>query len=64
MSRFIRLREVMTQTGKTRSAIYEGMAEGSFPKCFKIGDRAAAWLESEIEGWKREKLHAAGKELA
>ena len=62
--RFIRLSEVMAQTGKSRSAIYEEMADGRFPKCFKIGDRAAAWLESDIEGWKSAKLQAAGKELA
>lgn len=62
--RFMRLSEVLTETGKSRSAVYEEMASGTFPKSFAIGERAVAWLESDIEAWKRTKLQAAGKEFA
>jgi prophage regulatory protein len=61
--RFLRLKQVMDETGQTRSSIYAGMATGDFPKAFNIGARAVAWLESEVEAWKRSKLQAAGKQL-
>jgi prophage regulatory protein len=46
--RLLRLREVMERTGKSRSAIY---AEPGFPRKVKIGKRAVAWREDEIEAW-------------
>jgi len=27
------------------------MSEGTFPKNVSLGDRAVAWVESEIEDW-------------
>jgi prophage regulatory protein len=62
--RFLRLREVMQETGKTRSGIYEGMSDGTFPRSFQIGARAVAWFENDIENWKRTRLQAAGKVAA
>jgi prophage regulatory protein len=62
--RFIRLPEVMTQTGMTRSSIYAEMGLGQFPKSFQIGSRAVAWDQEEIEAWKLMKLRAAGREVA
>ncbi|WP_375752885.1 AlpA family transcriptional regulator [Vibrio sp. HN007] len=49
--RFLKLKEVMQKTALSRSAIYRKMDEGSFPKTISLGDRAVAWLESEIEEW-------------
>jgi prophage regulatory protein len=37
--------------GLAKATIYLKMKEGSFPKNFKIGARACAWLESDIEQW-------------
>ena len=62
--RFLRLPEVMEETGQRRSSIYAGMEAGTFPKSFKIGERSVAWLEDDIEAWKRAKLQAAVQELA
>ena len=62
--RFFRLEKVKDETGERRSSIYAGMAEGTFPKCFKIGPRAVAWFEQDIDEWKRAKLEAAGRSLA
>ncbi len=47
--RMIRLPEVMLKTGLGRSSIYKKMSEGTFPKCHKIGERAVAWFEHEID---------------
>ena len=47
----LRLKEVKHRTGASRSSIYQWMDDGSFPRNYKIGRRAVAWLESEIDEW-------------
>lgn len=42
---------VEAMVGLRRSAIYERVAEGSFPAPLKIGRRAVAWRRSEVEAW-------------
>ncbi|PMI42830.1 transcriptional regulator [Vibrio cyclitrophicus] len=49
--RFLKLKEVMQKTALSRSAIYRKMDVGEFPTSISLGDRAVAWLESEIEDW-------------
>ncbi|AYF17727.1 AlpA family transcriptional regulator [Vibrio parahaemolyticus] len=49
--RFIKLKEVMKKTALSRSAIYRKMSEDAFPKSVNLGDRAVAWVESEVDGW-------------
>lgn len=49
--RLIRLKEVLDSTGIGRSTIYKYIAEGLFPKPVSLGNRAVAWLESEIQDW-------------
>lgn len=51
IDRLLRRKEVENLTGRGRSAIYEGMAAGTFPKPVKIGARAVAWPESVIRNW-------------
>ncbi|ODS04418.1 uncharacterized protein VSF3289_03557 [Vibrio scophthalmi] len=54
--RFLKLKEVMQKTALSRSAIYRKMNEGTFPKSVNLGDRAVAWVESEVEEWMEECL--------
>ena len=54
--KFIRLPVVIQLTGYCRSAIYEKMAAGTFPKPVKLGPRAIAWLSSEVESWMDERI--------
>ncbi|WP_210448043.1 AlpA family transcriptional regulator [Vibrio crassostreae] len=49
--RFLKLKEVMQKTALSRSAIYRKMDEGSFPKSVSLGDRAVAWVDTEVEDW-------------
>ena len=49
--RFKKLPVVCNKTAKSRSAIYKAIKEGKFPKPYKIGDRAVAWLASDIDAW-------------
>ncbi|MCI9689792.1 AlpA family transcriptional regulator [Vibrio parahaemolyticus] len=54
--RLIRLKEVMDQTALSRSAIYRKMKAGEFPQSVSLGDRAVAWVESEVQEWILEKV--------
>ncbi|WP_148863271.1 helix-turn-helix transcriptional regulator [Marinobacter fonticola] len=49
--RLLRRREVENRTGLSRSTIYLWMSDGLFPKPRKIGPRAVAWRESDIQAW-------------
>ena len=49
--RLIRLREVMTRTGRCRSSLYTDIKNGKFPRSLSIGPRAVAWTESSISEW-------------
>ena len=48
-TKFLKLPEVQSRTGKSRSAIYQGIKDGSFPRQIKLGPRAVGWIEAEIE---------------
>ncbi|OEE87823.1 AlpA family transcriptional regulator [Vibrio crassostreae] len=56
--RFLKLKEVMQKAALSRFAIYRKMGEGSFPKSVSLGDRAVAWIESEMEEWIEKVLHS------
>ncbi|EGR4323405.1 AlpA family transcriptional regulator [Vibrio cholerae] len=49
--RFLKLKEVMEKTALSRSAIYRKMSDGEFPESVSLGDRAVAWVDSEIDDW-------------
>ncbi len=45
----IRLKKVEDRTGLKKSMVYDLMSRGEFPKSIKIGGRAVAWIESEVD---------------
>lgn len=49
--RFLKLKEVMQKTALSRSAIYRKMNDNNFPQSINLGDRAVAWVDSEIDDW-------------
>ncbi|MFL9797379.1 AlpA family transcriptional regulator [Vibrio cyclitrophicus] len=49
--RFLKLKEVMQKTALSRSAIYRKMNDNNFPQSINLGDRAVAWVDSEVEDW-------------
>lgn len=51
--RLLRLPEVIDRVGLKRTAIYQRMREGRFPKSRSLGARCTIWLESEIDEWIR-----------
>ena len=54
----LRLPEVKTRVGLSRSAIYLAVSRAEFPRPVQIGARAVGWLESEIEDWIRQKVES------
>ena len=51
VERMLRRPEVQDRTGKSRSAIYLAIKNGTFPRPVPIGARAVAWRESDIQRW-------------
>lgn len=49
--RLIRLPEVISRVGLKRSAIYQRMSEGRFPKSRSLGGKCTVWVEAEIDAW-------------
>lgn len=49
--RLIRLPEVIDRVGLRRTAIYQRMREGRFPKSRSLGSRCTVWVEAEIDEW-------------
>lgn len=48
---FLRLPAVMQRVGYSKSRLYALISRGEFPQPIRIGQRASAWLESEIDAW-------------
>lgn len=49
--KLIKIQQVIQKTGCSRSFIYALMSKDAFPKSIKIGTRAVAWLEKDIDDW-------------
>lgn len=47
----LRLPAVIQRVGYKKPTIYAKIKDGTFPKPVKLGERAVAWQESEIEVW-------------
>jgi len=59
--RFIRRPKVEEKTGYHRTAIYEKIGKGEFPKPYPLSNtgRAVAWLESEVDAWIAARIEAS-----
>ena len=49
--RLLRLRAVQSLIPLGKSAIYARVQAGTFPQPIKLGGRAVAWRQSEVEAW-------------
>ncbi|WP_174871275.1 helix-turn-helix transcriptional regulator [Pectobacterium polaris] len=50
-NRLIRFPEVMRKTGFGKAWLYRLISEERFPRPVKIGSRAVAFVENEIDEW-------------
>lgn len=55
----LKLPQVSTITGRSRSKIYADMKAQIFPSPVRLGTRSVAWVDHEISAWVQAKI--AGK---
>ena len=58
MQTLLRLPRVIELTGRSRPSIYVAIRAGTFPNPVKIGQRAVAWVSTDIEHWISERVKA------
>ena len=51
VNKILRLPQVKSQTGLSRSTIYLRIKNKEFPESISLGGRAVGWLESDIQAW-------------
>ena len=56
VNKILRLPQVQNTCKISRSSIYAGMREGTFPKSISLGTRMVGWSEAEINEWIEGKL--------
>lgn len=56
--RIMRLKEVISTVGLSRSTIYARLKDGTFPAPIRIGINVG-WIESEIQDWIEEQIAAS-----
>ena len=49
--RVLRMHEVLTRVGLSKSTLWRYIGEGNFPRPIKLGPRASGWIEQEIDDW-------------
>ena len=54
--KFLKLPEVQARTGKSRSTIYQGVNDGTFPKPIVLGPKLHVWLDADIDQWWASKI--------
>jgi prophage regulatory protein len=57
--KLIRLPVVLARVGYRRSMIYVLIRAGKFPRPVKLGARASAWVEEEIDEWINSRVSAS-----
>lgn len=57
--KLIRLKTLTEKVGLEKSAIYDRISKGQFPKQISLGGRSVAWLESDVDNWIMERKNRA-----
>ena len=59
---FMRLPEVKSVTGLSKSSIYDLIQANSFPAPVPLGERTVAWVRSEVQEWAAERISKSRSE--
>jgi len=62
--RILRRGQVESLTGLCRSAIYQAIASGQFPRSIPLGPRSVGWVESEVSEWIHSRVAARSNPAA
>jgi prophage regulatory protein len=57
--KLLRLPQVKSITGLSKSTIYARISDGTFPKQIPLGPRLVVWVEADIQKWIAEQVAAA-----
>ncbi|HBS7092427.1 MULTISPECIES: helix-turn-helix transcriptional regulator [Klebsiella/Raoultella group] len=60
----IRFSEVQRRTGYSKAWLYRLMEQKRFPSAIKIGSRAIAFIESEIDDWINQRITESRGDLS
>lgn len=55
-ARILRRPKVEELTGLGRSAIYEYMASGQFPRPVRLSGKSVGWIENEVSDWIEQRI--------
>lgn len=55
----LRLPQVKSNTGLSKSSIYARISAGTFPTQIPLGPRLVVWVDSDIQNWIAEQVSAA-----
>lgn len=55
----LRLPQVLTRTGLSRSLLYQKINEGTFPKQIPLGVRAIGFSENSVNRWIENQIKSA-----
>ena len=58
----MRLPEVISTVGRSRTSIYYDVKAGRFPAPLQIGRRAIAWRATDIQNWIDSKAEEGGEQ--
>ena len=50
-AKILRIRDVEARIALKKSAIYEMIQRGEFPKAIKLGPRAVGWRVADVDEW-------------
>ena len=56
-SDLIRIKEVMSMTGLSKSSIYTYKNKGEFPNPIQLSSRSVAWVRVDVEQWILDKIN-------
>ena len=56
MPQTIKLPEVLAIVRLSKAKVYSDIRKGAFPKPIKIGDRAVAWVLTDVTGWLEQRI--------
>lgn len=63
-ARILRMPTVTERVGLKRTAIYDMIRTGKFPKPVPLNDKSVGWLESEIDEWIASRVAVRDEESA
>ena len=52
----LRLPQVKTRTGLSRSSIYAAIRNGTFPPQIQLSVRTVGWIEADITNWIEQRI--------